>query len=66
MKSRISCVGKVLRGIIVFSCRVKRMIVKSKLYEGVAVPTTLYEAESWSMLVIEKERLNVIEMKYLE
>ena len=42
VKSRINDVGKVLGGMKVFSCRVMRMNVKRRLYEGVAVPTVLY------------------------
>ena len=30
-----------------------------KLYEGVAVPTTLYGVETWSMAVVEEKKLNV-------
>ena len=30
------------------------MNVKRRLYEGVAVPTTFYKAEIWSMAVAEK------------
>ena len=39
----------------VFSCKAMGMNVKRRLYEGVAVPTTLYEAEIWSMAVAEKK-----------
>ena len=57
MKSRINGVGKVLGGMKkVFSCRVM-------VYERVAVPTPLYWAETWSMTVAEKKRLNVMEMR---
>ena len=35
---------------------------KGRLYEGVVVPTALYEAETWSMGVVEKT-LNVMEMR---
>ena len=46
-----------------FSCRATGMNVKRRLYEGVAVPTALYEDEKWSMGVAEKKRLNVMEMR---
>ena len=53
MKSKIIDVRKVLGGMkTVFSCRVMGMNVKSRLYEGVAVPTALYGAETWSMAVV--------------
>ena len=45
-----------------FSCRVKEINVKRKLYEGVIVPTALYGAEKWNMTVVEKKRLNEMEM----
>ena len=59
MKFRINDIGKV------FSCRVMGMNVKRRLYEGVAVSTALYGAETWSMAVAEKMILNVIEMRCL-
>ena len=45
MKSRINDVGKVLRGVKkVFSCRAIGMNVKRRrLFEGVAVPTTIWD-----------------------
>ena len=43
----------------VVSCRVMGMNIERKLYEGVAVPTALYEGETWSMAVSEK-KLNVM------
>ena len=50
MKSTINDVGKVLGRLKkVFSCRAMGMNVKRRLYEGVAVPTALYETETWSM-----------------
>ena len=66
VKSRINGVGKVLGGMKVFSCRVMGMNVKRRLYEGVAVPTALYGTETWRMVVAEKKRLNVMEMKCFE
>ena len=41
------------------------MNVRRRLYEGVAVPAALYGAETWSMAVAEKKRLNVMEMMCL-
>ena len=55
-KSSISDVGKVLGGMKLFSCNVKRH------YERVHVPTALYEAEMWSMGVAEDDS-NVMEMR---
>ena len=46
MKSRISDVGMVLAKINVFSSRAMGINVKRKLYEGVAVPTAPYRAET--------------------
>ena len=56
VKRWISDVGKVLGGMKVFSCRVMGMYVKRRLYEGVAVTTALYGAETLSMGLIEKKR----------
>ena len=39
--------------------------VKRRLYEGIVVPTALYVAETWSIAVAEKKRLNVMEMRCL-
>ena len=39
--------------------------VRRRLYEGVAVPTALYGAETWSMAVAEKKKLNVMGMMCL-
>ena len=65
MKSRINDVGKVLGGIKkVFSYRVMGMNVRRRLYEGVAVPTALYEPETWGMPLTEKI-LNLMEMRCL-
>ena len=64
VKSNFNDVGKVLRGMKkVFCCRVMWMNV-TRRYEGVTVPTVLYQAETWSMAVAEK-RLNIIEMRCL-
>ena len=55
MKSKISDVGKVLGGMKkVFSCRVMRMNVKRRLYEGIVMPIVLHGAETLSMEVTEK------------
>ena len=35
------------------------------LYEGVIVPTTLYEAEAWGLRSAERIKVNVLEMKRL-
>ena len=43
------------------------MGIKAKkcLYEGVIVPTALYEAEAWGMRGAERRKVNVLEMKCL-
>ena len=41
------------------------MNVKKVLYEKVVVPTVMYGSESWGMKVIERQKLNVFEMKCL-
>ena len=38
---------------------------KKCLYEGVIVPTALYEAEAWGMKSAERRKENVLEMKCL-
>ena len=38
---------------------------KKCLYEGVIVPTALYEAEEWGMRSAERRKVNVLEMKCL-
>ena len=38
---------------------------KKCLYEGVIVPTALYEAEAWGMRSADRRKVNVLEMKYL-
>ena len=48
------------------SCRVMRINVNRRLYEGVTVPTALYRAETWNMGVAEKKKLNVMEMRCLK
>ena len=48
-----------------FSCRAMGICIKRSMYVGVAVPTVRYETEAWSMAVVEKKRLNVIEMRFL-
>ena len=42
-----------------------RIKVKRRLEEGVAVPTTINGAETLTMAVTEKKRLNVMEMRCL-
>ncbi|KAK7882210.1 hypothetical protein WMY93_028384 [Mugilogobius chulae] len=49
----------------VFECRSLGMDAKRRLYEGVVVPAALYGAETWSLKVAEKRKLNVMEMKCL-
>ena len=39
--------------------------VKKCLYEGVIVPTALYEADVWGMRSAERRKVNVFEMKCL-
>ena len=39
------------------------MNAKRKLHERLAVHTSLYRAETWSMAVAEKKRLNVMEIR---
>ena len=56
---------KVLGGMKVLSCREMGMNVKRRLYEGVAVSTALYWAETWSMAIAEKKRMNVMQMRCL-
>ncbi|KAK7944872.1 hypothetical protein WMY93_000600 [Mugilogobius chulae] len=46
----------------VFECRSLGMDAKRRLYEGVVVPAALYGAETWSLKVAEKRKLNVMEM----
>ncbi len=41
------------------------MISKRKLYEGVLVPTALYGAETWNKGAVERNRLDVMEMRCL-
>ena len=38
---------------------------KKCLYEGVIVPTALYEEDAWSMRSAERRKVNVLEMKCL-
>ena len=38
---------------------------KKCLYEGVTVPTALYGAEAWGMRIVERRKVNVLEMKCL-
>ncbi len=47
-------VGKVCGGMKrVLNCKALRMNAKRRLYEGVVVPTALYEAETWNMEAAE-------------
>ena len=41
------------------------MNLKRRLYKGVAAPTALCRAETLSMTVKEKKKLNVMEKRYL-
>ena len=41
------------------------MKVKKVLYEKMVVPTVMYGSKSWGMKVIERQTLNVFEMKCL-
>ena len=55
MNPRINDAGKVLGGMQKeFSYRAMGIYVKRKLYEGVAVPTAQYRAETWRMTVAKK------------
>ena len=66
VSARVNEVSKVLGGMkTMFNCRSLRMDVKRRLYEGVAVPTALYGAETWNMGQRERKRLNVVEMRCL-
>ena len=66
VKARVNEVGKVLGGLKqMFGCRSLRMNVKKRLYEGIAVPTALYGAETWNMGMADKKRLDVVEMRCL-
>ena len=47
----------------VLSYRGLEIKAKKCLYEGVIVPTALYEAETWGMRSAEKRKVNVLEMK---
>ncbi len=48
-----------------FKCKSLGMSAKRRLYEGVAIPTALYGAETWNMGAAERKRLNVMEMRSL-
>ena len=39
------------------------MNVKSRLYEGIAVSITVSGTETWRKAVVEKKRLNEMEMR---
>ena len=49
----------------VMKCRGLGMNVKKELYEKVVVPTVTYGSECWGMKVVERQKLNVFEMKCL-
>ena len=38
-----------------------RKSVYDFIYEGVIVPTALYEAEAWGMRSVERRKVNVLE-----
>ena len=66
VRSRVTegrrCLGTV-KGI--FRNRHLGMRAKRQVYEGVIVPTVLYGAESWSTRVVERNMLDVFEMRCL-
>ena len=41
------------------------MKARKFLYEGLIVPTLLYEAEAWGIRCTESRKVNVLEMKCL-
>ena len=45
-----------------FNSTVMRINAKGRQYEGVAAPTALYKAETWSIGVADSKKLNVMEM----
>ena len=49
-----------------FSCRAMGIYVKRKLHERVALPTALYESETWSMAVVKKKILHIMKMRCLK
>ena len=49
----------------VLSNRGLRITAKKCLYEGVIVPTALYETDTWGMRSAERRKVNVLEMKCL-
>ncbi len=42
----------------VFKSKLLGMRARRRLYEGIMVPTALYEAETWNMEVVERKRWN--------
>ena len=64
VKSRIIYGRKVLGGMKMFCCRVMGMNVKRRFYEGIAVPTSIYGAKTWSVAAVAK-RLNILQMRCL-
>ena len=64
VKHRMNEVGKVCGGMKkVFKCKSFCMYAKRRLYEGIVVPTALYEAETWNMGAAERKELNVGKMR---
>ena len=48
---------------MMLSCRTMGITIKRRFYEGVAVPIAVHGAETWSMAVVEKKRLSLMEIK---
>ena len=49
-----------------FGSRSLGMNVKKLLHAGLAVPTALYSVESWRIGMMDKERMDVMEMRCLK
>ena len=59
--------GKLLGGMNrLFRSRSLGMNVKKLLYAGLAVPTALYSVKSWRIGMMDKERMDVMEMRCLK
>ena len=66
VKARVNEVAKVQGGLKeILKSKTLKMDAKRRLYEGIAVPTALYGAETWNMSVKDRRRLNVVEMRCL-
>ena len=66
VKSRVNEGAKVSGAMNrIWKARSLSINVKRMMYERIVVPTVLYGAETWSLNVREKKRLNVMEMKCL-